>query len=209
MMKHILTIFFLICAIVLSGQKGTEIDVFAGPNITNVIRRENTLPTFVGLTDRRPYSSINYLLGVKVKKNIRNIDFSASIMFEKIRNSSDRFNERYRPGSNDNINYLATTIELSKAPLLHSDVKLALGWSFYYALNKRIGRRDLFAYKRAVWGPVTSLQFPVSKRITFNSRVFFGLNNLKQELSGGTIAFTTTQKPFSFQFVLNYTIINK
>lgn len=209
MLKYKLTIGFIFFSFNIFSQKAIDVSVFAGPNITNVVKRFNGTPSSANATSNpRSFNSVNYLLGLKLEKEnlYQGFNLRVKLLYEKIRSSSNSFNDSYKPVIDENINYIGTNVEISKAPLRESQIKFGIGGFFYYAINKRFGRRDLFVEKRPLWGPITSIMFPISKKMSFSTSFSFSLNNITNQLSLNS--FTVTQNVYSFQFVLAYKLFD-
>ena len=206
--------FILICPVfALYSQVPVDVSIFAGPNITNVILRGNSLPSTVGVfTNPRPYNSVNYSFGVQLDKQFgEKWDGSLTLQYERIRSSSNKFNDNYRPGIDANLLYIGTVAAISIKPLSGSNIKMDIGGFFYYALNGRFGfdERGFFISRRVSWGPSTSIIFPVTKRISFRSRFLFGLRNLRRNEFANFSPVVRTERPYSLQLTLGYKILKR
>jgi len=210
--NKVLFLLMLICPFYgLISQEPVDISVFAGPNITNVILRGNSLPSYVGIfTNPLPYNSVNYTVGVQLNKQLGGkLIGSITLHYEKIRSASNKFNDNYKPGIDANINYIGTATSIGIKPLKGSNVKLDIGGFFYYAMNKRFGEKALFISKRALWGPLTSIEFPVAKNLSFRTRFIFGLTNLRQSDFTPINPVIRTEKPYSLQLTFVYKIFER
>jgi len=199
------TFLFILIWSSLLGQKHYDINVFAGPNITNVIDRNNTVPASFAFPPRA-FHTINYLGGIEVIRKFDNSKFiSSSLFYERIRTTGTRFNFPSRV-TDDDLHYLALSLGYAFLPLKGSQLKLDIGSSLYYAINRRFG--TTFSGRRSLWGAYSSIEFPLSDSLFFRLRTFYGITNINRSSISTTDPVIRTTRPYSFQFTLGYHLIS-
>ncbi len=207
-MRLIIILGFFLLHFSLIAQSRNEYKLIFGPNITNVIYRGNSQPLTTGVfSTPRSYHSLNYLGGIQISRKVRpRLEIYCSIQYEKIRGSSNGFNQAFKPVIDDNINYIGSTLSVAAKPLSYSNIKMDGGAFFYYAINKRIGKRDIFTFKRPFFGVLTSIEFPIINSLSFRFRYLFGLTNLIKKNITSSISdpVLRSTKPYSFQFTVQY-----
>ncbi len=210
-MRPFLVIGFFLLHYCLVAQSKNEFKLIIGPNITNVIFRGNSQPLTTGVsTTPRSFHSLNYLGGIQLSREFRpRLEIYFSLQYERIRGSSNGFNQAFKPVIDDKINYIGSTLSVATKPLSNSNIKLDGGAFFYYAINKRAGNRDLFTLRRPLFGLLTSVEFPITNILSFRVRYLFGLTNLENNnLSSSNLdPVIRSTKPYSFQFTVQYKFI--
>lgn len=211
-MRSLLILFF--CLLVLNDlfcQKGAGLSIFAGPNIANVVKRFNNTPASANATaNPRNFNTINFIVGASLEKEnlFQEFNLEAGLLYERIRSASNKFNDSYKPVIDFNIHYLGGKVVLSKPPLSGSQIEFGVGGFFYYAINKRFGRRDLFVHKRPLWGSVISIGFPISESLTFDTSFSIGLHSITKDIFTMTVPFTLSENVYSFQFIFLYKLFD-
>lgn len=128
--RLLIMVSYLLCVGDLMGQKKRTVELFAGPNLTNVQHIENGVKLYY-ITPERPFYTIQYHFGVTLNEGIFSKEewsLSYGLSFDKRASANTGFNKYIDEG----YGFLGIPILLNYKPLKNRDIRLEIGTNFQY-----------------------------------------------------------------------------
>jgi len=165
--KLLLMVIYMIWCVNLSAQKKRTLELFAGPNLTNVQHIVNGEKLFF-TTPERPFYTINYHFGAFINEGIfakEDLSISYGLSFDKRASANTSFNKLLDEG----YGFLGSSVLLKYKPLKNQNICLEIGTKFQYIIHNS-KYAYLKAFKNFEFDYIIGIQYKLWKNIHVGTR---------------------------------------